>query len=178
MDNIRLAQFLVSIADELDDNGFEKEANDVDNIIKGLVVEAQENPNITARGEDYGIDYSQRKREYDEYNLPIPFEDETYQEWYSQLNELQKDLVNLKHRRERNPGSWWKTNKGEAADLYRQLDQSRLYADQTKYPGYEFLGRDKVTGGPWYKSKDGKYWYQDPQTEQWKEFSQGQFNQF
>lgn len=170
MDNIRLAQFLVSIADELDENGFVKEANDVDDIIKGLVVEAKENPNITARGFDYGIDYSQRKREFDEIGLPIPFEDETYQEWYSQLNELQKDLVNLKHRRERNPGSWWKTNKGEAADLYRQLDQARKYSDATRYPGFVFKGRDYITGGAWYQSeKDGKYWYQDPQTQTWQQ---------
>mgnify|MGYP001369144204 FL=1 len=56
MNNIKLAKLLVSIADELDDNGFEKEANDVDNMIKRLVVEAQDN----SGSEDYSIDYSQR----------------------------------------------------------------------------------------------------------------------
>jgi len=86
------------------------------------------------------------------------------------LNDLQKALINIKHRKEKNPGSWWKTNKGEAADIYRQLEQARLYADQTKYPGYKFLGRDKVTSGLWYQGPDGKYWYQDPQTQQWKNY--------
>jgi hypothetical protein len=167
MDNIRLAQFLVSIADELDENGFEQEASEVDNIIKGLVVEAQvnqlENPFRYMQEEKYKTSQGE---------IPMPYPGETYQEWYSRLLPADRYRLHLIHKDKPGQGSWFKTvGGGEAHDVYRQLEEGREFADQTRYPGYKFLGRDINTGGLWYQGKDGKYWYQNPQTQQWKEYN-------
>lgn len=169
MDKLKLAQALVPIADELDEEGLFEESFELDEIIKELVSSVDSKMNKVSQA-----DYTERQKDYR--GIPMPQAGEDKQAWFNSLSAEDKAKV---HTHFSNP--WLTLGRGESQNAFNDLTlqkaqgiqgQQQQYQEGKDWKQFKFLGKDTVSGAPWYQdTTSGQYWYQDPQSKQWKSYN-------
>ena len=169
MNPIKLAQALIPVADELDDNGLNEDAIHLDNLIKKIV--SNFHADMIKKSQIAG------ERQKDRRGIPMPYPGEDYQNWYASLSASEKGKVHRNYR------SWYQTAGGgeakRAFDNLQHLNQNQQYApaqnnsqsQSSNNSKWKFLGNDVNTGGAWQQdTTTNKYWYQDPVSKQYQSF--------